>query len=301
MKRPNLNNAPLVLLALALSALSPACSRGVTCYAPTNPKSDKAQRIISLAPSVTETLFAAGAGDRVVGVTLFCNWPPEVKNLPKVGQFARFDMEKILELHPDMVIASRDAPSETIKYDLARYDILTFIVEAETLEDTVRSIRNIGRAVGTVQKADAVAREMERRIQEIQETVSTISPKVKTILVFGHDPLILAGPGTFADDLIKRAGGINLAHDSRIKYPKYSIERIVLEGPEVIIEATMSLAYDSPDWAAIRDFWNQWPYIPAVKSGRVIVVDADLVTRPGPRIVDGLELIAKALHPEKMQ
>jgi len=258
------------------------------------------KRIISLSPSITETLFAIGAGDRVAGDTIFCNWPRAANYLPKAGEFSRVYFEKILWLEADLVIANRDSPSETVGDSLREYGIPTLVVGAYTVDETLDMIRRIGQAVGEEAGAERIAGDMEKRAEAIEGEVKG-AKRVKTILIFGHDPLILAGPGTFADDLIKLAGGVNLAGDSRIKYPTYSIERIVLDGPEVIIEASHSAAYSSPDSAEIREFWKQWPDIPAVRAGRVLVVDADLVTRPGPRIVDGLDVIARALHPERMR
>lgn len=268
--------------------------------APVVPVSDRPQRIISLAPSITETLYAVGAGDRVVGVTLFCNWPPEAVGKPLIGEFVRINFEKLLWLKPDLVIASSDAPSETVDHSLNQYGIPKLVVSANTVPEVIDLIRLIGNTVGNGARADLVADDLEKRTRAVEEKLKGASP-VKAILVFGHEPLILAGPGIFADDLIKRGGGINLAGNSRIKYPKYSIERIIYEGPEVIIEASSGMSYPSPETDAIRAFWGQWPDIPAVKNDRVIIVNSDLVTRPGPRIVDGLEDVAEALHPEKMK
>lgn len=258
------------------------------------------QRIISLSPSITETLFAVGAGERVVGDTIFCNWPPKARNLPKVGEFSRVYFEKILWLMPDLVIANADSPAEGVRESLTEYGVPSMVVGAYTIDETLDMIRKIGEAVGNGAQARELASDMSGRVSEIERRLEGAN-RAKTIIVFGHDPLILAGPGTFAEDLIMRAGGVNLAHDSPIKYPMYSIERIVLEGPEVIIEASYGMGYSSPDVEAIHAFWGQWPGIPAVKNGRVVIVDADVVTRPGPRIVEGFAMIAKAIHPERMQ
>jgi len=278
----------------ALSALLTAC---VNSNAAPKRQDRTPQRIVSLAPSITETLFAIGAGDRVVGVTLYCDWPVEVKNLPKVGQFTRFDIEKMLALRPDMVIATCDAPSETINHELTQYGIPALVVKAWTVEESIKTVREIGRAVGAERKAQAIAGDMERRLRKLRERLKD-SPKVKTVLAYDREPLILAGPGTFADDIIRLAGGVNAAADARLKYPRYSIERLVLRGPEVIIEAAHGGGYGDVARKRAVAFWNGWPSIPAVKSGRIAVVDADIVSRPGPRIIEGLEAVARALHPE---
>ncbi len=280
-----------VTVIIALSSVACAESRATETPLPGKPR-----RIISLAPSVTETLFAVGAGERVSGVTMFCNYPPKVGKLPEVGQFARFNLEKILILEPDMVVATRDAPSETVMYQLERYGIPLHTVSASNIEETIATIRSIGRAVGQEKEADRIAGDMERRLERIEKLAGDLDP-VKTLIVYDHEPLILAGPKTFADDIIEKAGGINIASDARIKYPRYSIEKMVLEGPEVIIEAGQMEA-DNPNSEKLTGFWQSWPSMPAVKNGRIEIVNADLISRPGPRIIEGLEAVARALHPE---
>lgn len=289
----SLRKCLIALPAVIIAVSSGACAETRASEAPLP---DNPRRIISLAPSVTETLFAVGAGERVRGVTIFCNYPPEVENLPKVGQFARFNLENILILRPELVVATSDAPSETIMYELDRYGIPLHTVNASNIEETIAGIRSIGHAVGKDKKADEIASDMERRLNKVETLVSDLAP-VKTLIVYGHEPLILAGPGTFADDIIRVASGINIASDARIKYPRYSIERIVLEGPEVIIEAG-HVGLGKFESEKAESFWESWPSIPAVKNGRIEVVDADLLCRPGPRIIEGLEAVARALHPE---
>ena len=274
--------------------LSASCA-GSSRPAPTHEKVVP-QRIISLAPSITEILFAISAGDRVVGDTMYCNYPPEAKTLPKIGEFARFNFEKILELHPDMVIATSDAPSDTIKYELNQYGIPLMVGGATTVEESIKAIREIGRAVGAENEAEEVATLMQKRLEQLRERVKS-APKVKAVLVYGHEPLIIAGPGTFADDIIRLAGGINVAADARIRYPRYNMERLVLEGPEVIVEAGHVGANGNISRSEIEAFWNKWPSIPAVRNKRIAIVDQDIVSRPGPRIIDGLMAVALALHP----
>ena len=273
----------------------------VSCFAsreaaPTRHKGTP-QRIVSLAPSVTETLFTIGAGDRVVGVTEFCNWPPEVKNLPKVGQFARFNFERVLWLKPDLVVIAHNPPSEVIFQELDQFGIPPLVIGAWNMEETIRSVRDMGRAVGLEQEAEAVASEMERKLAMVKNAVKD-APKVKAVIVYGREPLILGGPGTFADDILSLAGGVNIAADATIKYPRYSIERLVLEGPDVIIEAGCIDEFGDGSASHISDFWNSWPSIPAVKNGRIVLISSDLLSRPGPRVTDGLIAVTRALHPD---
>jgi len=289
MKKPSFIGCFFLLIALPVSCAGSA---------KTSSGSDKVmpKRIISLAPSVTETLFAVGAGDRVVGDTIYCNYPPEAVKLPKIGEFARFNFEKILELEPDMVIASKDSPSETIKYELDQYGIPLIVVGANTIEESIETVREIGRAVGADREAEEIASQMKQRLEQLRSRLKN-APKVKAVLVYGHEPLIIGGPETFADDIIRSAGGVNIAADARIRYPRYSFERLVLEGPEVIIEAGHGGGYKIA-LTEIQTFWSKWPSIPAVQNNRIAIVDADIVSRPGPRVIDGLAAVAHALHPE---
>lgn len=262
---------------------------------PANP-----HRIISLSPSITEVIFALGAGEKLAGITIFCNYPPETKTIPKVAEFSRVYFEKILWQMPDLVIANRDSPAETVKDDLREYRIPFITVSAYTIDETLEMILEIGHTIGHKQEAEKLTNDMRKRIREIENKIQG-GEGVKTVMVFGHEPLIVAGPGTFADDMIRRAGGINIASNSPLKYPRYSLEQILLEGPEVIIESGCGVAYGSSDIEAIWRFWGQWRNIPAVRNGRIVVFDSDIVTRPGPRIVEGFEQIASSLYPERFQ
>jgi iron complex transport system substrate-binding protein len=254
---------------------------------PPVPLSGNPKRIVSLSPSITETIFALGAGERLAGVTIFCNYPPQAKSIPKVAEFSRVYFEKILWQMPDLVIANRDSPAETVRDDLREYRIPFITVSAYTIDETLDMILDIGSAIGRQQEAEELTENMRGRISEVERKIRGARP-VKTIMVFGHEPLIVAGPNTFADDMIRRAGGINIASNSPLKYPRYSLEQIVLEGPEVIIESGCGVAYGASDIEAIKKFWQQWRDIPAVRNGRIVVLNSDIVTRPGPRIVEGL-------------
>lgn len=284
------------LLAVACWSALMSCS---SINAPV-PLPAKPQRIISLSPSITEVIFALGAGGQLAGATIFCNYPPPAKDIPRVAEFSRVYFEKILWQMPDLVIANRDSPAETVKDDLREYRIPFMTVSAYTIDETLRMILDIGSAIGRRREAEELTGKMRNRISNIESKIQGAQP-VKTIMVFGHEPLIVAGPGTFADDMIRRAGGINIASNSPLKYPRYSLEQIVLEGPEVIIESGCGISYGASDIEAIKKFWEQWRSIPAVRSGRIVVLDSDIVTRPGPRIVDGFEQIASSLHPERFQ
>lgn len=251
------------------------------------------ERIISLAPHVTETLFALGLGGRVVGVTSFCDQPPAARDLPKVGGFKGKSLEAIIALRPDLVIGTRDGNEEQLFQALDRLRVRTLAVQPSTVESAIASIREIGRAAGADEAGERLAASLEAGLLRVREkTAGGHRPRV--VFVYGRDPLVLAGPGTFADDLIRLAGGENIAGDARVPYPRFSLEAVVARAPEVIIEGAMGSEVDGGS----RLFWSRLPSLPAVKSGRIELIDEDLIARPGPRIILGLEAVGRAIHPE---
>lgn len=288
--------ATVMIIALAL--ILPSCKEKPANPAQTGKLPDYPRRIISMAPSITEILFALGAGDRVAGVTNFCDWPPEAKDKPKVGDFSKHSMEMIISLSPDLVIATSDAPNPKLLDDLKLHNLPYFVVGSFSLDGIVKEIKAIGEVIGEREKAAALAINLETRINQVAEKVKSAKP-VRTVLVLERNPLITAGPGTFIDDIIRAAGGVNIASDSLVKYPKYSIERLIYDSPEVLIDsARMNLKNRKEHDIATIDFWQKYDAIPAVQNGRIITINPDIIVRPGPRLVDGFEELARALHPE---
>ena len=280
--------AALIFVGLSAVAYALAPARTATTTPGAAP-----ERIVSLAPHVTETLFALGLGGRVVGVTSFCDQPPAARDLPKVGGFKGKSLESIIALRPDLVIGTRDGNEEQLFQALDRLRIRTLAVQPSTVASAISSIREIARAAGAEAAGETLAASLEARLDRVREkTAGGHRPRV--VFVYGRDPLVLAGPGTFADDLIRLAGGENIAADARIPYPRFSLEAVVARAPEVIIEGSMGSEVDGGS----RLFWSRLPSLPAVKSGRVELIDEDLIARPGPRIIQGLEAVARAVHPE---
>jgi iron complex transport system substrate-binding protein len=257
---------------------------------------DRSDRIVSLAPSITEILFGLGAGVRVVGVTQYSNYPPEAARLPKVGSYVNLSLEKILALRPDLVIGIRDGNPKAVIDRLTDLGVPCYIVDPQSLDGVVATVRNIGRAVGRDRAADQIAGQMASRIREVERRVAGLAnPRV--FYQIGVDPIVSAGRGTFPDILIEAAGGKNVA-GAMGAYPQLNVEQVLVDRPEIIIVTSMAREYD---FERVKGFWGRWPDLPAVAARRIYVVDSDLMDRPSPRIVEGLETLARLIHPERFK
>jgi iron complex transport system substrate-binding protein len=250
------------------------------------------QRIISLAPSHTETLYALGLGDKVVGVTEYCNYPPEATEKQKVGSFATIDLEQVVGLEPDLVLATTMHMAETVPA-LQDRGIVVFVIDPQSVSDVLDAIDRIGRITGSEDAVGALVADMQARIDAVQEKVQD-APRPTVFWELGAE-LYTVGPNTFIDDLISLAGGENAAANADSPWPQLSVEAIIMKDPDVIVLAdhnygqTAEMVKERPGWEDIR----------AVKEGNIVeITDDDIVSRPGPRLVEGLEFLAKALHPD---
>jgi iron complex transport system substrate-binding protein len=255
------------------------------------------ERIVSLAPSITEILFALGAGGRVVGVTRFSDYPPEAGRLPKVGSYVELSIEKILVLKPDLVIATKDGNPKAVVDRLAELGVPAYVIDPRTLEGVLASIRDIGRLIGAEEAASRVTRQMAARIRRVERRVSG-RPRPRVFFQIGTEPIVSAGRDTFTDILIRTAGGLNVTGEMT-SYPQLSLERVLEARPEIIFISPM--AGPSGTFTRLQHFWQQWPGLPAVKNGRIYLVNADICDRPSPRIVGALEQLARMIHPEAFQ
>lgn len=262
--------------------------------------SNAPQRIVSLSPSNTEILFALGLGDRVVGVTKYCSYPPEVESLKDsgkaevVGGYVDPDFEKILSLRPDLVLASQTHSNGAVSL-LDKVGIPTFVVDSNNLSSIILSIEKVGKITGKADDASALVAQMQSRIKAVSDKVSSL-PKTRVLYIVWHDPVQTAGAGTFEDEIIERAGGVNIFHDLS-GYAQVDPEAIAVRNPEAIIACSgMGTGADKPlQWAETERGLNQTD---ARKNDRIYQAEGDLITRAGPRIVDGLEMFAKFIHPE---
>jgi iron complex transport system substrate-binding protein len=254
---------------------------------------DPPARIVSLAPSVTEMLFAVGAGGQVVGVTSFCDYPAEARTKPRVGGSFP-NLEVVLSLKPTLVLAPRDFIRPDMVAKLDQLKIALVILEARALEDVPRHVQMIGRMLGRSEKADAVATDLRRRVAEVRtRAASTQRPRV--FYVLNSDPLMTAGPGSFIHQMIETAGGTNVAAGAPLSYPRLSLEEVVRQDPEVIL---FPVGDDEGIPEQEQQRWLKWTTLSAVRQNRFVRIPSVLLDRPGPRVVEGLELLARQLHPD---
>jgi iron complex transport system substrate-binding protein len=246
------------------------------------------QRIISLAPSNTEILFALGLGDKVVGVTDWCDYPPEALEKEKVGSYDTPDTEKIVALNPDLILVAYGTTMDVIN-NLVGLGLTVFGIKTTDLDDLLNDIRTIGEITDKELEAYALTSEMESKIEAIADATSELEERPRVFYIVWHDPLWTAGSGTFIHELIEKAGGVNICQNIT-GYTTISIEEIVARNPEVIITSEWSY-----DWAINA---TELASTNASQTDRIYQGDDDLVQRPSPRLVEGLEWFAHFIHPE---
>jgi len=249
-----------------------------------------AQRIVSLAPSITETLFAVGAGGRVVGVTDFCNYPPAARRVPHVGGMTNPTIETIIRLKPDLVVLSMEGNVRDDFRRLTSLGIPVFVTNPRTLEDIYRSIVQIGQLTGMTDSAARVVEHLRGREQAAR--AGTGKTPARALMVVSIQPLIVAGRNTFIHELLDAAGAVNLAAYATGNYPAYSRETLIANNPDVIFVTSDVLA----DVADLPRMFPEWRIVSAVRHNRVFRVDADMMTRPGPRAIDALATLVHLLH-----
>jgi iron complex transport system substrate-binding protein len=294
------NVTATVLIVILLTAAS-GCGKQKTGEAESAAKQPSSAeypaRIVSMAPSITEVLFALGLGPRVVGVSDFCNYPPEASRKKKIGGIVNPSIETIIALNPDLVIGLPNPTQESMLHSLRSLGIRVLTFPNDTIADMYNTIRAIGKETSTEKATDELVGRLQAKFSEVSSKVAS-QPLRKVMFVVGVDPLFVAGKGTFIDELIGIAGGTNIATDSISKYPQLGIEEVVARAPEVILFTALNLNPTPEQDAEARKLWEKYPSIPAVKKGRIYGLNADHVTRPGPRSGLGAEEIARAIHPE---
>jgi iron complex transport system substrate-binding protein len=246
------------------------------------------ERIVSLAPANTEIVAALGSLDRLVGVTTYCDFPPEVAALPKMGDFVGPNLEAIAAAEPDLVLVTGGVQTEVIgQLEALGADVVA--IDPQSLDALLASIGTVGAAIGEPQAALELTESMELQIDDISEQVE--GAPVRCFLEIAQDPLFTVGSGTFLNDLIEHAGGENVVTEAG--YVPYSVEQVVAADPDVYL-ATLGSMNDPSDITGRPGFDN----ITAVSAGKVFLLDDNLVSRAGPRVVDGIRQIAEALHPD---
>ena len=255
-------------------------------------------RIVSLAPSITEIIFALGIGEHLVGVTDHCNYPALARSKPKLGGLKTIGLEAVVSKKPDFIFATRDGNEPNLLERLSQLGFKVFSFEPRNLEQVLDTIISIGDLLGAEEQAKLLVSELRAKQNEVEQRLET-AEVVSVILIYQRSPLIVAGSGTFADDLIKRAKGENLAGKAEIPYPAYSLEEIIKKAPAVIVDVSMGKSQNAQK--EVIEFWSSWKELPAVKNQRIYALNPDLITRPGPRLFDGLLELAQKIHPENFK
>lgn len=258
-----------------------------------------ARRVVSISPGLTETVFALDAGDRLVGRSDFCYYPPEALDVSSVGGIVNPSIEAIVGLEPDLVLVVRGTPLEVID-SLRAAGLAVITHDPVTIEDVIGAVRDVGTYLGLGERADELAEELEQRIQAVKERALTLRDTAPSILfIVGIDPVFAAGEGSMVDDLIETAGGVNaaaIAQNGRTgPWPELSLEAVVELDPDVILAALEGHTGETNALALLREMGG-WRELSAVRGERVIDVDPDPMVRAGPRIIDGLEKMSEIIH-----
>lgn len=272
----------LLLLSTLLVVLS--CTKTKSTEGPS-------KRIVSLSPSTTEAVFVVGAGDRLVGRSRYCDWPKEVEKLTQVGGYVDPSFEAILALKPDLVVGARGPAGTTITDRLEARGIAWYFPPTESFAQIDEMLLGIGARTQRSDAANAYVQKMHADIARVEASVASLSP-VRVLLVFGLEPISVAGPASFPDEMLKKVGAVNVVAEGSA-YPTMGIERVLVLDPDVIVDAAMGeantaerMGKDAPGWGRVR----------AIKEGHLVSIPDESVLRPGPRIAEGLAALARAVH-----
>lgn len=278
----------LLLAAPATSALTLVDMRDRQVTLPAPP-----QRIVSLVPSVTELMFALGGEGRLVGVTDYCDFPPAAKQKPSVGGMIAPSLETIVALRPDLVIATDAGSRQETLAQLQRLGIPVYLVHANSVAQMLDVGARLGALTGREVSAARLTAHLRQRIRAVEVAVAPFRPP-RVLYVLWPEPLVVPGRDAIVTELIRRAGGQSVSAEEPSDYPRFSVEAAVARAPEVIILARHGTGSEP----IARDQWDKLGNLPAVRAGRVHAVDGNVLHRYGPRVVDGLELLARMIHPE---
>jgi len=248
-------------------------------------------RVISLAPNLTEDVFAVGAGDRLVGVTTYCNFPEQAKTISKVGDTMTPNIETIVALKPELVLVSTASQIEAFMKTLADNNVAVYVTKPESLDGVLRNLTQIGDLLGETEKASALVGDLKRRTADVEAKTKGEKPS-KVFVQFSREPIFTIGKQGFLNGLIESAGGVSATANIETAFPNLSKETALTMDPDVIILS------DSEDNREVSDAFRSSP---AVRNKRVVRINPDILSRPGPRLVDALEEIARDLHPEKFE
>ena len=252
----------------------------------------KVERIISLAPSNTEMLFALGLGERVVGVSKYCNYPAEAADIDKIGTLRELDYEKIIELAPDVILGGGLTSEEDIA-KMEEIGLSVVVLAASDLDGVFANIELVGKLTGVEKEAERLVTQLRTKLDNLLAKIETVSHKPRVFLEISSS-LYTVAPDTFMGAFVDLAGGVNIAADSETSWPQFSAEEIIERDPEVIILADTDIEVTA-EMVKTRPGWEN---ITAIKNDAVHNINADIITRPGPRMIDGLEVLTRMIHPE---
>jgi iron complex transport system substrate-binding protein len=278
---------------VGLYRLAAAAALCVCAIALASPDNAAAQvRIVSLAPSVTETLFALGAGPEVVGVSQYCDYPPQVRDLPRVGSFLTPNLEAIIALRPTLVVGLELSSDVRQIRALNSMGYPVLLVSDDSLQQIETSIEKVGARIDREDAAHRLVAQIRAQIATVQNRLANVKP-VRALMLVGHQPIVAVGPDTYLDELMRIARADNIVEAVGEQWPHLSLEFIIAMRPEVILDGAMGT-----DPASSSDFWEKYPTIPAVRDRRVYGYAEDPMLHAGPRVGESLEIIARKIHPE---
>jgi len=256
--------------------------------------SGKPERIVALAPSITEIIFALGKGSLIKGATQYSNFPERAKKIPRIGSYVHLDIEKIVALRPDLCVAVKDGNPQFVIKKLEALKIPVYAVDPRNIESVIETLKELGVLLDASKKSKAVIQNMQERIDKIKKIVAKADHIPKIFFQIGISPIVSVGTNTFVHELICLAGGTNLARGN-ISYPRYSKEQVLAFSPEIFIITSMARG---GLFEKVKLEWSRWSDLPAVKNDRILLVDSNIFDRATPRLIDALEVLAKLIHPE---
>jgi iron complex transport system substrate-binding protein len=249
--------------------------------------------IVSLAPSITELVFALDAGDRLVGATTACDAPEAARKIPRVGDFGGAVYEAILQLNPALVLGVEGAADAAMLTKLNEMGVSAHALRVGTLEEIRAAVQELGALLGVPDRARSVSKALQADLERVRDALGEREP-VRTLLVLGARPLHVVSPRSFAGELLEVAGALNVVSAEGPEYPTWSLEQVVAARPEVILLSRMS--------GAAPALFQGWSSLPAVQNDRVHVLSSDdAILRPGPRMGEGAEALARLLHPSAFE
>jgi iron complex transport system substrate-binding protein len=251
-------------------------------------------RIISLAPSVTEVLYLLGVDNRLIGVTTHCDWPEEVKQKPKIGSLLNPNYEIILAARPDLIIASTAGNDQAAVMKLAALGLPVYVTAPRSVDGIFETTRAISRITDCEAAGDQLVARVKARLEEVKRRLTGLPP-TRAFFITWFDPLLAPGRKTFENDVLGLAGVVSISASSEEFYPRYSLEQVLAQNPEVIL----TVRHEGKPLPNLRQLAG-WRALNAVKQGRVYVLN-EVLQHPSPRFVDGVEELARTLHPERFQ